>query len=227
MAERSAAPQLSPEPDALAALRALALAEEGLSCTISDALGRTNGLTADVAPMWRGAKLVGRAVTARVDGLDLSAVFRAIESCESGDVVVVGDVRLDDAPVRQVAYWGENASLAARHRGAVGAVIGAPCRDVAAHERHEFPVFATGAAPRGGLFGEGGDVGVKVTVGGVAVQPGDVIVGDENGVVVIPRASLAEVVAQIPTVLAKDRAVQRALLAGADMRAARASAGRA
>lgn len=222
MAERSAPAESSAEAEALAALRELVLAEEGLSCTVSDALGRTNGLSADVAPLWRGAKLVGRAVTARVDGLDLSAVFRAIEACGQGDVVVVGDVAISGAPVRDAAYWGENASLAARHRGAVGTVIGAPCRDVAAHERHRFPVFARGATPRGGLFGEGGAVQVAVTVGGVAVQPGDVMVADENGCVAIPRSRLVEVVAAIPAALAKDRAVQSALVAGADMRTARA-----
>lgn len=206
---------------ALATLRDLVMREEGMSCTVSDALGRINGLSADLAPMWLGAKLVGCAVTASADGLDLSAVFRAIESCRPGDVVVVGDVDIEGRPVRDTAYWGENASIAARARGAVGAVIGGPCRDVSAHERHGFPVFAKGATPRGGRFGKGGSVGITVTLGGVEIAPGDVIVADENGVVTIPAARLQEVVAAIPYALAKDRAVQRALLEGAGIAEAR------
>ncbi|MFN2324213.1 MAG: RraA family protein, partial [Trueperaceae bacterium] len=162
--------------DLWAELRRWAAAEEGFACVLSDAMGRTNAMAADVRPMWAGARLVGRAVTARPHGTDLSAVFAAIDVAEPGDVVVIEG---PGAPA--VAFWGENASLAARARGGVGVVLSAPCRDVAAHGRLGFPVFATGATPRGGVFGERGDVQLPVAVGGVVVQPGDAVVGDENG----------------------------------------------
>lgn len=201
----------------LAALKALAATEAGLSCAVSDALGRVNGLSYAVAPAWPGARLVGTAVTARPAALDVSAVFRAIASCGPGDVIVVADAAETDA-----AYWGENASLAAQFRGAAGAVVGAACRDVAAHQRLGFPVFAKGATPRGASFGEGGAVQVAIEVGGVAVRPGDVIVADENGVVVIPRERFDDVTSALPRVIERDLAVQRMLAAGGDLLAARA-----
>lgn len=204
------------EIDALAALKALAASEVGLSCAVSDALGRVNGMTYAVAATWPGAKFVGRAVTAHPAALDVSAVFRAIALCGPGDVIVVADAAESDA-----AYWGENASLAARFRGAAGAVVGAACRDVAAHQRLGFPVFAKGATPRGASFGEGGAVQVPIEVGGVAVRPGDVMVADENGVVVIPQERLDTLTSALPAVIERDLAVQRMLAAGGDLLAAR------
>ena len=195
--------------DAWAELRRWAAAEEGFTCVLSDAMGRTNAMAADVRPMWAGARLVGRAVTARPHGTDLSAVFAAIDLAEPGDVLVVEG---PGAPA--VAFWGENASLAARARGAVGVVLAAPCRDVAAHPRWAFPVFATGATPRGGVFGERGEVQVPVVVGGLAVHPGDAVVGDENGVVVVPAGRLSAVLAAVPSVLERDRAVQARWIGG-------------
>ena len=157
-----------------------------------------------------GCRLAGRAVTARPHGTDLSAVFAAIDLVVPGDVVVIEG---PGAPA--VAFWGENASLAARARGAVGVVLGAPCRDVAAHPRLGFPVFATGATPRGGVFGERGDVQVPVAVGGLVVQPGDAVVGDENGVVVVPAGRIGDVLAAVPGVLERDRAIQARWIGGA------------
>jgi regulator of RNase E activity RraA len=196
--------------DLWAELRRWAAAEEGFACVLSDAMGRVGAMVADVRPMWAGARLAGRAVTARPHGTDLSAVFAAIAVAEPGDVLVVEG---PGAPA--VAFWGENASLAARARGAVGVVLDAPCRDVAAHPRLAFPVFARGATPRGGVFGERGDLQVPVAVGGLVVHPGDAVVGDENGVVVVPAGRLGEVLAAVPAVLERDRAVQARWTGGA------------
>jgi regulator of RNase E activity RraA len=195
--------------DVWAELRRWAAAEEGFACVLSDAMGRTGAMVADVRPMWAGARLVGRAVTARPHGTDLSAVFAAIELAAPGDVIVIEG---PGAPA--VAFWGENASLAARAHGAVGVVLDAPCRDVAAHPRLAFPVFARGATPRGGVFAERGDVQVPVAVGGLVVHPGDAVVGDENGVVVVPAGRLSAVLAAVPGVLDRDRAVQARWIGG-------------
>jgi hypothetical protein len=124
----------SPWDAAWAALRRYALEEEGFACVLADAMGRTNAMGSEVRPMWAGARLVGRAVTARPSGTELAAVFDAIDLAEPGDVVVV-----EGPGAASVAFWGENTSLSARNRGAVGAVIGAPCRDVAAHARSASP----------------------------------------------------------------------------------------
>jgi 4-hydroxy-4-methyl-2-oxoglutarate aldolase len=202
------------------ALRAFALEEEGFACVLADAMGRTNAMGAEVRPMWVGARLVGRAVTARPAGTELAAVFDAIDLAGPGDVVVV-----EGPGAAAVAFWGENTSLSARNRGAVGAVIGAPCRDLAAHVRLGFPVFATGATPRAGVFGTRGETQVPVTVGGMVVRPGDAVLGDENGVVVVPSERLVAVMAAVPEALAKDRAIQRALAEGGTVGAYRRAHG--
>ena len=91
---------------------------------------------------------------------------------------------------------------------------GAPRRDAAAHARLGFPVFATGATPRAGIFGSRGETQVPVSVGGMVVRPGDAVLGDENGVVVVPAERLVAVMAAVPEALAKDRAIQAALAQG-------------
>jgi 4-hydroxy-4-methyl-2-oxoglutarate aldolase len=202
------------------ALRAYALEEEGFACVLADAMGRTNAMGAEVRPMWVGARLLGRAVTARPTGTELAAVFDAIDLAEPGDVIVV-----EGAGSASVAFWGENTTLSARNRGAVGVVLGAPCRDVAAHARLGFPVFATGATPRAGVFGSRGETQVPVTVGGMVVRPGDAVLGDENGVVVVPSERLVAVMAAVPDALAKDRAIQRALAEGGTVGAYRRAHG--
>lgn len=194
---------------AWAALRRHALEEEGFSCILADAMNRSNAMGSEVRAMWPGARLVGRAVTARPSGTELAAVFDAIDLAQPGDVVVV-----EGPGAASVAFWGENTTLSARNRGAVGAVLGAPCRDVAAHARLGFPVFATGATPRAGIFGSRGETQVPVSVGGMVVRPGDAVLGDENGVVVVPAERLVAVMAAVPEALAKDRAIQAALAQG-------------
>lgn len=196
--------------DPLAALGELAAAEEGLTCTLSDALGRRNGLDATIQPVWAGARFVGRAVTAYAPEGDLAPVLEAIDTAGAGDVIVV---QADDV-AGKTALWGENTTLSARNQGAVGAVLGAPCRDVAAHARLAFPVFATGATPRGGTVRGAGHVQRPVFVGGVHIAPGDTLVGDENGVVAIPHARLEEVLAALPALLERERALQERLLRG-------------
>ena len=207
-------------PDVWVELRRWADAEEGFTCVLSDAMGRTGAMSADVRPMWTGARVVGRAVTARPTGTALGAVLDAIDLAERGDVIVV-----EGTGSASVAFWGENTTLSARNRGAVGVVLGAPCRDVAAHARLGFPVFATGAMPQGGVFGARGETQVPLTVGGLTVRPGDAVVGDENGVVVVPSEHLEAVLAAVPEVLAKDRAIQRALAEGSTLGAYRRSRG--
>jgi len=193
----------------LTELRRLAAENEGFSCLVSDALGRDGAMRSEIRPMWSGARCVGTAVTARPQGHDLSAVFRAIDLLRPGDVVVI-----EGSGAGACAFWGENATLLALRHGAAGTIIGAPCRDAAAHERLGYPVFAVGATPAGGVFGERGAVQVPVSVGGIVVLPGDVLVGDENGVVVVPAARLSDVVNAMPKLLEREREVQADIAAG-------------
>ena len=193
----------------IASLRSYAEAHAGLACLASDALGRTGAMNAQVRPMWPGARLLGPAVTVQPHGNDIGAVFIAIEAANQGDVIVVAGT-----DTGATAHWGENASLLAQRRGLAGSVLGAPCRDLEAHARLRYPLFATGATPCGGILGERGTTQVAISVGGLAVMPGDVVVADENGVAVIPAAQLAAVVEAIPALVERERELQADIAAG-------------
>ncbi|GGR06049.1 RraA family protein [Deinococcus ruber] len=182
-------------PDALTRLRGW-LAEGDLSCTVSDALGRGGALSAAFRPVWAGACVVGPAVTVRTFGTDLSAVFDAIAAAERGSVIVI-----DSHGILNSAFWGERTTRAALARELAGAVIDGACRDVGAVRRLGFPVFSTAITPNAGLPGGRGAVNVPVQVGGVPVQPGDLVVADENGVVIVPQAQIQDTVHTVSTLL--------------------------
>lgn len=193
----------------LSVLRAHAEAQAGFSCLVSDALGRSGAMTASVRPMWPGARLLGPAFTVQPHGRDIGAVFTAIDEATLGDVIVVAN-----DGTAATAHWGENATLLALRRRLAGTVLGAPCRDLEAHQRLRYPLFATGATPCGGLLGPRGATRVPISVGGLAVAPGDIVVADENGVAVIPAARIAEVAEAVPALLERERQLQADIAAG-------------
>jgi 4-hydroxy-4-methyl-2-oxoglutarate aldolase len=179
------------------------LTEDDLTCTVSDALGRGAALGAEFRPVWPGARFVGPAVTVRTLGSDLSAVFAGIEAAEAGSVLVI-----DSHGVRHSAFWGERTTRAALARGLRGAVIDGACRDVRAITGLQFPVFSTGITPNAGLRLGQGTVQEPVAVGGVPVLPGDLIVADENGVVVVPQARAGETLRQVRAALEAEAALR-------------------
>jgi 4-hydroxy-4-methyl-2-oxoglutarate aldolase len=181
--------------ESLLAFRAL-LDQDDLSCTVSDALGRGGALDAGFRPVWPGARLIGPAVTVRTFGTDLSAVFDGIAAAEPGSVLVI-----DSHGVVNSAFWGERTTRAALARGLAGAVIGGACRDVVALRRLGFPVFSTGVTPNAGLPGGRGEVNVPLALGGQPVSPGDLMVADENGVVVVPVARISQTLIQVRSLL--------------------------
>ena len=132
---------------------------------------------------WTGrTKIVGRALTVKVPAGEGAIVSRAIELAGDGDVIVIAG-----QGVCQCSYWGDHRSLCARLQGAEGVVIDGAFRDLEGCEEAGFPVFARaltcGTAQKTGE----GQINVPVSCAGVAVNPGDFIVGDVNGVCVIPR----------------------------------------
>ena len=142
-----------------------------------------------IKPVWRGAALAGPALTARCAPSDNLAIHVAVaEAAVAGAVLVV-----DASDEPELGYWGEVLTTAAEAHGIAGLVIDGGVRDVAALEAHRFPVFASLIALRGASKVAGGSVGATVSVGGVTIEPGDWIVGDVDGVVVIAAASLEKV----------------------------------
>ncbi|MFB9991174.1 RraA family protein [Deinococcus oregonensis] len=190
-------------PELLAEWTALLTEEDDLTCTVSDVLGRRAALGADFRPVWPGARFAGPAVTVRTLGSDLSAVFAGIEAAAPGSVLVI-----DSHGVRHSAFWGERTTRAALARGLRGAVIDGACRDVRAITALQFPVFSTGITPNAGLRLGQGSIQEPVALGGVPILPGDLILGDENGVVVVPQARREETLTQVREALRAEAALR-------------------
>ncbi|MBA2607640.1 MAG: dimethylmenaquinone methyltransferase [Actinobacteria bacterium] len=142
-----------------------------------------------VKPAWLGASVAGPAVTAKCGHADNLAIHVAVARCETPGAVLV----VDASNPPEFGYWGEVLTTSAEARSMAGLVIDGGCRDVGALQSHGFPVFSALIALAGAAKITGGTVGKTVRVGEVDVSPGDWIVGDVDGVVVIPSAGLDDV----------------------------------
>lgn len=194
-----------------------ALATSNLS-DACDRVGIQRCAVQGVVPRWGRTKVVGRAVTIRMTAAGaVPAVAHlgvdAIANSEAGDVIVVdnrGDLHHN--------CWGEILALGAKLKGVSGVVVDGAVRDVDACETFGFPVHARGTVPstaRGRIVQEAWNVPVRL--GDAPVRPGDVIVADVNGVVVVPVERLAEVVQAAEEIMAKENAMLDALRAGESM----------
>ena len=156
---------------------------------LSDNMARATGTTG-LQPYHRfPAPLAGTAVTVRTRPGDNLAIHRAFDYCRPGDVLVIdggGDVTQ--------ALMGEIMATYAEKLGVLGLVIDGAIRDVGALSAHTFPVYARGVTHRGPYKSGPGEINVPVSVGGMVVHPGDVIVGDEDGVLAISPADVAAVI---------------------------------
>jgi 4-hydroxy-4-methyl-2-oxoglutarate aldolase len=163
-----------------------------------------------IRPAWPGATLAAPAVPVRCAPGDNLAIHVAVATAPAGHALVV---EVGNAPER--GYWGEVLTTGAEARQLAGLVIDGGVRDVAALEEHGFPVFSATVALRGATKGAPGSVGLPIVVAGVTVAPGDWVVGDVDGVVVVPSQALEEVVAAGRARADKERGYFEALRAGA------------
>jgi len=170
-----------PAPDLIEAFR------DAPTSVISDNLARLPGAVG-LRPFHRGGRLVGTAFTVRTRPGDNLAIHRALELVGPGDVIVV-----DGGGDETRALVGEIMKNIAEHRGAAGYVIDGAIRDVAAFAASEFPCFARSAIHRGPYKSGPGEINVPVSIGGSVISPGDIVVGDEDGVVSFPASIAATV----------------------------------
>jgi 4-hydroxy-4-methyl-2-oxoglutarate aldolase len=150
-------------------------------------LGESGGhaMRARVKPAWPGATLAAPAFPVRCTPGDNLAIHVAVTRAPAGSALAV-----DVAAERELGYWGEVLTTAAEARGIAGLVIDGGVRDAAALEAHGFPVFSTGLALPGATKSSPGAIGTVARVGDVDVRAGDWLVGDADGVTVVPGAAL-------------------------------------
>jgi len=177
--------------------------------TSHEALGRSGLMKPYMRPIWAGASIAGPAVTVLAQPGDNWMIHVAIEQCQPGDVLVVG-CTADNTD----GMFGDLLGTSLKARGAKGLIIDAGCRDVKELKDMGFPVWSRAISAKGTVKATLGAVNIPVVCAGVNVEPGDVVVADDDGVVIVPKKLAVEVAAKAQKRFDDEDAKRKKLAAG-------------
>lgn len=182
---------------------------EAQTCQLADALNGEGALDARIKPLVAGAsRLAGSALTVACHPGDMFGVLAALPHVRPGDVLIVAA-----GGEQQVAVMGDLIALALKGKGAAGFVTDGYVRDIAGLRDCGLPVFAGGLTPRSGTKTGPCRIGRPIVCGGIAVRSGDLVVADEDGVVVVPRADCNSALSKLAGIVGTEQQAARALAA--------------
>lgn len=185
-----------------------ALAQYG-TAMIADAMGRFGALAPSIRPLRPGTRIAGPAVTVQTYRSDNLMLHVALEMAERGDILVASTGEVENA-----GLWGDLMTHMALRKGLGGLVTDGAVRDSAQLRASGFGVYSKSVCPMGGFKQSIGSVNHTISCGGAPVAPGDIIIGDDDGVVVVPRLRAQEVLSSCKKIERKEEAAIRAMEEG-------------
>ncbi|MFL5217406.1 MAG: RraA family protein [Microvirga sp.] len=195
-----------PRPDA----KTLAAFKDAPTGFVVDAIGRAGALDHRIRPVWKGPHFVGSALPVWTTARDNLAPYAAISFAKPGDVMLIATGAYEGA-----AVIGDVVVGMMRNAGIAAAVTDGLVRDVQGIAEVGIPVYARGLTPNSPFKHGPGTIGLPIAIGGQAVEAGDLVVGDGDGVVIVPRWRIAEAAAELAAIRDKESGMDALVKSGA------------